>query len=68
MDCWRSTLARFSLYPVDSAIAIDAVHLPNYSPRDPADRIIIATALRYDASIVTADREMQGYPNIATIW
>ncbi len=22
----------------------------------------------YDASIVTADREMQGYPNIATIW
>jgi PIN domain nuclease of toxin-antitoxin system len=68
---WIAGVARlpgFRFIPVDSAIAIDAVHLPHYSPRDPADRIIIATALRYDASIVTADREMQGYPNIATIW
>ena len=36
--------------------------------RDPADRIIIATAQAYDAILVTADGAIQGYPGLRWAW
>ncbi len=36
--------------------------------KDPADRIIIATAQAQDARLVTADETIQTYPDLTTVW
>jgi PIN domain nuclease of toxin-antitoxin system len=36
--------------------------------KDPADRIIIATAQKRNARLVTADETIQSYPNLRTVW
>ncbi len=36
--------------------------------KDPADRIIIATAQEYSARLVTADEAIRKYPNLQTVW
>ncbi len=43
--------------PVTGAIGIAAVTLPDLHG-DPADRIIVATALAHDATLLTADRQL----------
>ena len=46
--------------PVTGAIGIAAVTLPDLHG-DPADRIIVATALAHDATLLTADRQLLGW-------
>ncbi|OGG14990.1 twitching motility protein PilT [Candidatus Gottesmanbacteria bacterium RIFCSPHIGHO2_01_FULL_39_10] len=58
----------FKFIPVNNEIAIKSVFLPGSFHQDPADRIIIATALVYGASIVTSDRRILKYPQAQTIW
>jgi PIN domain nuclease of toxin-antitoxin system len=36
--------------------------------RDPADRIIIATAHEYDAMLITADTTVSKYPGLRVMW
>ena len=54
--------------PVDPWIAVRSVRLAGFPHRDPADRIIVATALTHDATLVTADARLQGYEAVATVW
>ena len=54
--------------PVNNHIAIKAVKLPQPLHSDPADRIIIATALSLGATIVTMDRKILDYPHVKTLW
>jgi PIN domain nuclease of toxin-antitoxin system len=35
---------------------------------DPADRLIVATAFQYEAPLLTADRKLHAFTEIATIW
>ncbi|EAW33944.1 PIN domain-containing protein [Lyngbya sp. PCC 8106] len=48
---------------IDRDIAIKASQLPEHH-RDPADRIIIATALIYDASLVSLDSMFPQYAEL----
>jgi PIN domain nuclease of toxin-antitoxin system len=43
------------------SIALAAATLPDKSIADPADRILIATAMAYGAQLVTRDRKIRGY-------
>ena len=54
--------------PVDNEIGVKSVELPGVFHKDPADRIIVATARKYAVPIVTADVKIRGYPHVATIW
>ncbi len=54
--------------PVDNRIALQSVRLPGVMHNDPADRIIVATALVMNASVVSADRKIIAYPAIKCIW
>lgn len=54
--------------PVDNAVALRAVGLPDTLPRDPADRIIAATALGFGATLVTGDERLRGYRSLPTLW
>jgi PIN domain nuclease of toxin-antitoxin system len=54
--------------PVDNAVAIKSVNLPQPLHDDPADRIIIATAISMGAPLVTKDKKLLKYPHVQTIW
>jgi PIN domain nuclease of toxin-antitoxin system len=52
------------LISITPEIAIDAANLPGSFHKDPADRIIVATARAYDCPLVTADKEILAYPEV----
>jgi PIN domain nuclease of toxin-antitoxin system len=54
--------------PITPRIAATAVQLPDEINRDPADRLIVATALVETIPLVTADRNLQANSLVATLW
>ena len=54
--------------PVNNAIAVQATRLPEGLHGDPADRIIVATALSLGATLVTKDEKLLSYPPVKTVW
>ena len=54
--------------PVDNAIAIRAVRLAEPFHKDPADRIIVATAMTMGVPIVSSDARIRAYPHVEAIW
>lgn len=57
-----------SFVPVSVALAVESVRLPDFTHADPADRIIVATAMSMGARLVTKDDKLKGYKHIKTIW
>ena len=57
-----------SVVSVDNAIAVAAVALPGEFHKDPADRMIVATARKFGVPIVTADEKIRNYAHVRTIW
>jgi PIN domain nuclease of toxin-antitoxin system len=53
---------------VDNRIALQSVQLPGAFHSDPADRIIVATALTLGADLVTKDDKIRSYPHVKTVW
>jgi PIN domain nuclease of toxin-antitoxin system len=58
----------FNFVPVDNAIFVRSVSLPGPFHNDPADRIIIATAMMKGMPIVTKDEKIRGYSKVKSIW
>jgi PIN domain nuclease of toxin-antitoxin system len=54
--------------PLTVAIAALAIDLPRTFPRDPADRLIAATALNHAVPLVTADEGIRKSGVVTTIW
>ena len=52
--------------PVNSKVALRAIALPDLH-NDPADRILIATAMENDLTLVTPDKHIQAYP-VPVLW
>ena len=59
---------RFVVFPITANIALQAFELPSSYPKDPADRIIGATALIEDVPLVTADAQIRKSRAVPTIW
>ena len=60
--------ARFIVLPISGRACARAVGLPATYPKDPADRIIAATALVEGLSLLTADHEIARSKVLRTIW
>ncbi len=60
--------ARFVVLPISGRACVRAIGLPAAYPKDPADRIIGATALVEGLSLLTADREIRRSKALQTIW
>ena len=50
-----------ALCPIEPAIALDAVRLPDDLHADPADRFLIATARHWPSPLMTADAKVLDY-------
>jgi PIN domain nuclease of toxin-antitoxin system len=61
-------VANVLFIPVDNAIAIESESLPGEFHRDPADRMIVATARRLGAPLVTMDEKIRNYAHVRTVW
>ena len=60
--------SRFVVLPMNSRVCARAITLPGTYPKDPADRIIGATALVEGLPLLTADREIRRAGVFQTIW
>ena len=60
--------ARFIVLPISGRACVRAIGLSATYPKDPADRIIGATALVEGLPLLTADREILRSKVIRTIW
>jgi PIN domain nuclease of toxin-antitoxin system len=60
------TVPRVEALPLTAEIAVQADELEMHP--DPADRFIVATAVRCGAPLVSKDRLMRGLSFIETIW
>lgn len=60
--------ARFVVLPISGRACVRALGLPPAYPKDPADRMIGATALIGGLPLLTADREIRRAKAVRTIW
>lgn len=54
--------------PLDNRIALRCNRLPGEFHEDPADRIIVATALTLGSPLVSRDTRIRDYSHVETIW
>jgi PIN domain nuclease of toxin-antitoxin system len=59
---------RFVVLPISARVCARMSTLPGNYPKDPADRVIAATALVEGLSLITADREIRRAKVVRTIW
>jgi PIN domain nuclease of toxin-antitoxin system len=59
---------RFAVLPITGRACARILGLPTTYPKDPADRIIAATALVEGLPLITADREIRRSKTVQTIW
>ena len=64
----RETVARVILRAVTPEIAALAASFPLDFPRDPADRLIAATAMVEGCPLITADERIQRSKVVETVW
>jgi len=71
VDSWLATVAQIDavrFVPVDVEVATKSVELPGEFHKDPADRMIVATARKLAAPLVTKDEKIRAYAHVKTIW
>jgi PIN domain nuclease of toxin-antitoxin system len=71
VEAWLSLVSQIDavrFVPVDNEIAVKSTELPCEFHKDPADRMIVATARKFAAPLVTADEKIRAYAQVKTIW
>ncbi|MGQ0540627.1 MAG: type II toxin-antitoxin system VapC family toxin [Blastocatellia bacterium] len=61
------SLPNIILLPLSARIAVESNNLPGEFHKDPADRIIVATARIYDCPLITYDPKISEYPRVKSI-
>ena len=61
-------LPGIQLAALEPAIAVRSTKLPGEFHPDPADRIIVATALENAVAIITPDERIRSYPHVQSAW
>ncbi len=71
VESWLDTVAQIeaiTFYPVDVDVSIKSVQLPGEFHKDPADRMIVATARKLAVPLITRDEKIRAYEHVRTIW
>jgi PIN domain nuclease of toxin-antitoxin system len=61
-------LPKVELLSLTPAVAVKATQLGRSFPGDPADRLIVASALLASASLITKDEKIRAYPAVDAVW
>jgi PIN domain nuclease of toxin-antitoxin system len=68
---WLATVAKIDavhFMPLDVEIAVKSVDLPGNFHKDLADRMIVATARKLAAPLVSKDEKIRAYAHVKTVW
>jgi PIN domain nuclease of toxin-antitoxin system len=57
-----------TVLPIDATVAERSMQFSNTFPRDPADRIIAATAIVHGLQLVTSDSQIRASGEVPCIW
>lgn len=71
IESWLQTVAQIKeirFVPVDNIVALRSNSLPDVFHKDPADRIIVATARVHSVPLISADERIRNYKHVRTIW
>jgi PIN domain nuclease of toxin-antitoxin system len=68
IDFLRAAEDEALVLPIDSAVAERSMTFSPNFPKDPADRIIAATALVHGLTLVTADEAIRKSGEVSCIW
>lgn len=71
VERWMNTVSEIDavrIVPMDVEILVKSVNLPREFHKDPADRMIVATARKFSVPLVTKDDKIRAYPHVKTIW
>ena len=64
----RNIEAAFVVLPIDGRVAERSLEFTSTYPRDPADRIIGATALVHNLHLVTRDTQITASGEVPCLW
>jgi PIN domain nuclease of toxin-antitoxin system len=70
LDVWLDeiqTHPRLSVLPISATVAAESVRLGRDFPKDPADRIIVATARCHGLWLLTADEDIRQWGKVPVI-
>ncbi len=67
-DFLRDVERRFTVLPITGPICVQAFEFPANYPKDPADRVIGATAVIEGLKLVTTDQAIRQSKAVPTIW
>lgn len=56
------------VFPLSPQVAIESCSLPGEFHKDPADRLITATARVHELTLVTKDSKIIEYEHVITVW
>jgi PIN domain nuclease of toxin-antitoxin system len=68
---WLATVSQIrsvSFVPLDNEIAVLSTRFGPEFHKDPADRFIVATAVKLMLPLVTADEKLRAFDGVRTIW
>ncbi|MBN1867798.1 type II toxin-antitoxin system VapC family toxin [Candidatus Sumerlaeota bacterium] len=68
---WLDTalaMPKLRLVPLSPRIAYRSTVLPQPSPSDPADQIVVATAREENAAILSKDETIRRYAHVRALW
>jgi PIN domain nuclease of toxin-antitoxin system len=68
LDFLRAIERNFTIFPVTAEIAVRAVGLSAKYPKDPADRLIGATALVHGLQLITKDDGIRASGEVPVVW
>ncbi len=71
VSTWLATVGQINgirFISVDVEIAVKSSELPGEFHKDPADRMIVATARKFAIPLITADEKIRAYEHVKTIW
>jgi PIN domain nuclease of toxin-antitoxin system len=71
LDQWLDdavTIQGLGLWELTRPILVDSCNLPQSFRGDPADQILIATARRHGAVLVTKDQRIRRYAHVQSLW
>lgn len=71
VESWLATVAKIEavrFMHLDVEIAVKSVDLPGSFHKDPADRMIVATARKLAVPLVTRDEKIRAYAHVKTVW
>jgi PIN domain nuclease of toxin-antitoxin system len=68
LDFVKEIQHRFKVIPIDGATALSAAQIPSPFLGDPMDRLIVATAIQRNVTLITADRRILDTKLCRLLW